>query len=742
MLEPLQEPAMEGAERGSTPRLGAAGRPVRVALVGAGYVARFHLEILASLPGVEVVAGVDVDRTRAQGVARRFGAVATTTAIEELPGLGVDVAHVLTPPDLHVPVTRRLLELGIGALVEKPVALDPEAARELGRLAAARGLPLGVNHNNLYQPAFARLLAEVRAGRVGRVEHVRVCLAVPLAQFKAGDFSHWMFRAPENIVFEQATHPFSQLHALVGPVREATTTFLGTRELSPGQVFHDRWLIAAKAERGTAEVYLAFGQSFERTTLEVLGSDGAIEADLSHGLVSWEEKTAWLDFWNSFLAGWRRGGALRRGAVDRLSRYARFTLGLSGRDDLYFAGMRESVTAFYAALAAGAPPPVDAEQAAQVLDWCEVAASEARRQHLRQGPTAVPAPTPAPGSARPGEVVVLGGSGFIGRRVVTALLARGLPVTAVVRRTHALPNELAQPAAKGHLRLLPGRLEDRAALAAAFAGAKTVVHLATGNGETWEEVERAMVRGSVAAAEAALDARVERFIYVSSIAALYAGADCGVAVIGDGMATDPQPEVRDLYSQGKIAAEKALFALYRERGLPLVVVRPGVVLGPGGPLEHGGLGYWARDNHCIGWGRGDHPLPVVTADDVADALARTVTYAGTALDGKALNLCTRTPLSAREIVAELARSTGRSLHFHPRPLWLSQTLEIGKWLVKVTGRRPGVRFPSYRDLKSRALVPPFSAETAREVLGWQPVEERETFLDRAVRAQDRDDRSQ
>jgi predicted dehydrogenase/nucleoside-diphosphate-sugar epimerase len=744
MLEPLHEPATEGARDRRAPRLRPAGQPIRVAVVGAGYVARFHLEILRGLKGVEIAAVADVDRARAERVAHQFGVTQTVTSIEELPGLGVEVAHVLTPPDLHVPVTRRLLELGIGALVEKPVALDPEAARELGQLALERGLPLGVNHNNLYQPAFARLLAEVRAGRIGRIEHVRISMAVPLAQFKAGDFSHWMFRAPENIIFEQATHPFSQLHALVGPVRQATTTLLGTRELAPGQIFHDRWLVAARAERGTAEVYLAFGQSFERTTLEVLGSDGSIEADLTHGLVSWEEKTHWLEFWNSFLAGWRRGGTLRRGAIDRLVRYGRFTLGMGRRDDLYFAGMRESVGAFYNALQTGAPPPVDAEQAAQVLDWCEAAAGEARRQHRSAGPTPVPPPLPAPGPARPGEVVVLGASGFIGRRVVTALLGRGLPVTAVVRRLHALPRELAQPAALevrdareagGGLRLLPGRLEDGAALAAAFAGAKTVVHLATGNGETWEEVERAMVRGSVAAAEAALACGVERFIYVSSIAALYAGADCGAEVIGDRMGTDPEPAGRDLYSQGKIAAEAALFALHRERGLPLVVVRPGIVLGPGGPLEHGGLGYWARDNHCIGWGKGDNPLPVVTADDVADALARAVTYDGKGLDGKALNLCTRAPLSARQIVGELARSTGRSLYFHPRPLWLSQTLEIGKWLVKVAGRRPGVRFPSYRDLKSRALIPPFSSETAREVLGWQPVEEREAFLDRAIRVE-------
>ena len=81
----------------------------------------------------------------------------------------------------------------------------------------------------------------------------------------------------------------------------------------------------------------------------------------------------------------------------------------------------------------------------------------------------------------------------------------------------------------------------------------------------------------------------------------------------------------------------------------------------------------------------------------------------------------------------MRRATGRDLHFHPRPLWLSQTMEIGKWIVKKAGRRPGVTFPSYRDLKTRSLAPRFSSRLAREVLGWRPVEDREEFLNRTVR---------
>jgi len=697
-----------------------------VAVVGAGFIAEFHLEILAGTQDVLVVAVCDADLPRAESAARRHGVPRAVASLAELSPDDVDVAHVLVPPHLHEPVVRELLERGIGVFVEKPLALSSGDARALGALAAERGLALGVNHNAVFHPAFARLLERVRSGSIGRVEHVRVCLSVPLRQLDAGDFSHWMFRTPRNIVFEQAPHPFTQVRELVGRVRTGTTSLLSTRELQPGQLFHDRWLVAATAERGTVEVYRAFGQDFTRSTLEVLGTDGSVEADLFHDHVAGESKTVWLDFWNSFLAGWRRGGELRRSARRVLAGYLGFTLGLAPREDAFFAGMRGSIRAFHEALRAGAPLPADATAGAEVLEWCEAATAKVSDREVSAEDLFTGAP------ARPGEVVVLGGTGFIGRRVVARLLERGVPVTAAVRRAHSLPPGITEAARAGRLRLVRASLEDPAALREAVRGAACVIQLATGGGATWEAIERSMVGGSRAVGEACLEHGVGRMIFVSSTAALYLGADAG-ATVGDAAGPDPQPEQRALYARGKIAAERALTELHRERGLPLVIARPAVVLGEGSALQHSGLGLWVRDNHCVGWGRGDAPLPLVLVDDVAEAIVRAALHAGDELHGRALNLAADTGLSAREVVDELRRSTGRDLHFHPRSLAFSQTLEVGKWLVKKAGRRPGAQFPSWRDLKSRALAPRLSCETAREVLGWRPVEEREPFLELAVR---------
>jgi len=695
----------------------------RVAVVGAGFIADFHLEILSALDTVEVVAICEPDERRARRAAERFDVPRVVGDVAELQPLDVDVAHVLVPPHLHAEVTRRLLELGIGVFVEKPIALSVDEARALADLARERGLALAVNHNAVFRPVFQRLLKDLRAGLIGKVEHVQVTLSVPLRQLDAGDTSHWMFRDPANIVFEQATHPFSQLVELVGRVQDLEVTHLGTRELQPGQDFHDRWLIAARAERGTAELYLGFGAGFPRSTLQVLGTDGSLEVDLHHDHFARETKTQWLEFWNSFLAGWRRGGGYRRSALGNLWDYARLTLGMGRREDGFFASMRGSIQDFHRALRSGTSPTTGAEHGLHVTEWCAAATRGLEPS------TARPAATTDDVEARPGEVCVLGANGFIGRRTVASLLERDLFVTAVVRRLDGLPRVLTDGVKDGRVRLLRASLTDPEALRRAIHGARVVVHLATGGGDNWPDLERAMVHGTRDVAEACLDEGVERLVYVSSTAALYLGRDAG-RDLSDSVGPDPRPELRALYARGKEAAERELMRLHRERRLPVTIVRPAVVLGQGAPLQHSGIGLWVRDNHCVGWGLGRDPIPVVLVEDVGDALARLAAHEGSDLDGRGMNLASKAPLTPRDIVAAYRARTGRAFHFHPRSLALSQALELGKYVVKKVGGRRDAEPPHYRDLKSRELYPRLTCERAREILDWRPCDDADEFLQR------------
>src|SRR5436853_1601156 len=97
---PIAPMPTEESATSATPSPADRRRP-RVALVGAGYVAQFHRDVLAEMPEVELAAVCDADPERARSAARQWDVAAAVTSIDELAGLGIDVAHVLVPPDLH-----------------------------------------------------------------------------------------------------------------------------------------------------------------------------------------------------------------------------------------------------------------------------------------------------------------------------------------------------------------------------------------------------------------------------------------------------------------------------------------------------------------------------------------------------------------------------------------------------------------------------------------------------------------
>lgn len=131
---------------------------LRAAVVGVGYLGRFHAEKYAAEPDVELVAVVDVDRARAEAIAESLGCVATSD-LRDLDGK-VDCASVAVPTPLHAEIGCALLDRGIDVLVEKPIAASLEEARELVHRADARGRILQVGHLERFNPAF-RALREI-----------------------------------------------------------------------------------------------------------------------------------------------------------------------------------------------------------------------------------------------------------------------------------------------------------------------------------------------------------------------------------------------------------------------------------------------------------------------------------------------------------------------------------------------------------------------------------------------------
>jgi predicted dehydrogenase len=130
------EPLTEGAASGVAD---AAGRVFGVGIVGVGKISEQYLATIPVLPGIRLVAVADLNEQRAAEVAAEQG-VASYPVDELIARPEVDIVLNLTIPAAHVEVATKAILAGKHVFGEKPLALAPEDAVELLKLADARGL--------------------------------------------------------------------------------------------------------------------------------------------------------------------------------------------------------------------------------------------------------------------------------------------------------------------------------------------------------------------------------------------------------------------------------------------------------------------------------------------------------------------------------------------------------------------------------------------------------------------------
>jgi uncharacterized protein YbjT (DUF2867 family) len=198
-------------------------------------------------------------------------------------------------------------------------------------------------------------------------------------------------------------------------------------------------------------------------------------------------------------------------------------------------------------------------------------------------------------------VVVFGGAGFLGRRLVHRLIAQGMPVRVAVR--HPDPARIAlRPIDFDRVTVVPADVRDQASVAAAIAGAVAVVNTVSAyvekGGVTFEAVH---VQGAETVAREAVAAGVARLVLVSGIGA---DADSGSP-----------------YIRARGCGEQVVQQTFPEA----TIVRPGAMFGPGDAL-FGTLAEFARLLPILPLIGGGHTrLQPVFVEDVGEAIASILT---------------------------------------------------------------------------------------------------------------------
>ncbi len=138
-------------------------KKVRVAVIGVGYLGRFHAEKYAAMPDAELVGVVDADPARAALIAGKLHTRAYTDPALII-GL-VDAVSIAVPTALHCITAKQFLEQGVHVLIEKPITVTLAEADALIELAVRKGLVLQVGHIERFNPAVMGVKALLKAPR-------------------------------------------------------------------------------------------------------------------------------------------------------------------------------------------------------------------------------------------------------------------------------------------------------------------------------------------------------------------------------------------------------------------------------------------------------------------------------------------------------------------------------------------------------------------------------------------------
>ncbi|MGO9599609.1 MAG: NAD-dependent epimerase/dehydratase family protein [Isosphaeraceae bacterium] len=707
--------------------------PYRVGFLGTGYIADWHAKALRMVPDARLEAVCDKNLPRAEAFAQRQGVSRSYGSVEAMLGdeaARLDVVHVLLPPDLHARAAETLIDRGIHVLLEKPMATTLAECSGLIQQRSSHSVSIGVNHNFLFAPVYENLRDDLAAGKLGRPDHIVITWNRGLDQLQSGPFHLWMLRDPRNIMLEIGPHCLAPMLDLVGPIEIVSARASNVVTLPGGVPFYRRWSIEAGTGVTAVTIHLSFARGFAEQLIHVRGSLASATADLERNTYLRHEHTPYgLDF-DRLRTIRREAGSMALQARRTFSQYALSKLKLAPEGNPYGVCIARALKAFYDGLGAPLDRRLTPELGCDLVELCstigQMGLGQPSDTPARCIPGAEARGTPVQEHARASaaEILILGGTGFIGQELARQFVTAGKQIRLLVRDPGRLPEDLMSP----QVEIVTGDLLRTDDLQRAIAGSRFVYHLARANVTTWSEYQSQDIEVTRHVAELCLRNEVKRLFYTGTIDSYYAGASAGT--ITEKTPLDPRIAWRNLYARAKAASEQILMAMHRERGLPVVIFRPGIVIGQGASPLHWGIGMWSWNAVCQVWGQGRNPLPLVLVEDVARALTEAMDAPG--IEGESFNLVAETDLTAMDYLAALEKEAGVSFQKVNTSPWKFYATDMVKWIVKQLVRHPDERRPSYRDWETRTQRARFDCTKARTVLNWNPTCERKEIIRRGI----------
>ncbi len=520
-------------------------RPLRIALIGAGRHAQHHARAILRCPGVQLVAVADPSEA-AQAAMRDIvpGIGCFKTPDELFASERLNVVHIITPPATHASLAKMALKADCHIYVEKPFTESVDDARQILDDANAKGLRVCAGHQLLYEPPTRVLTRYLPA--IGRIVHVESYFSFRTVRHAPG--GRKVLRADHQLL-DILPHPVYLLLQVLEQAGDGRTELLSL-EVSQAGTVHA--LVRRGGITGTLIVTLE-GRPVE-SYLRAIGRNGSLVADYVRSTTQRAigPGSSGID---KLFAPYRQAWQLLSGTTSAMA--SRFL-----KSQRSYPGLAELFSAFYESARSGSPSPLSPESLLETVRICERVA-----QALKIGEAkALAAAAPKPVNSR--GVLVTGGTGFLGKEIVRALLSRGRAVRVVARREPSPWERIAGA------EYVVGDVATGAA-AQVFKGVDTVIHAAAETAGGWPEHQRNSLDATEYIVRGAAAGGIRHVIHVSSLAVLAQGNG---HAIGDDHPLEPDSKGSGPYVWGKLESERLAVQLGKELGVTVKVVRPGALI--------------------------------------------------------------------------------------------------------------------------------------------------------------------
>ena len=521
---------------------------IKSAVIGCGKMGRHHIKVVcqktsAKLVGVaDSVVNFEELRSLLPPETETF-----SNAEDLLQKLQPDVVHITTPPSSHSTLAKLALSHGSHVYVEKPFSLNRPEAESVVSLADEMELKVCAGHQLLFE--YPAIKSQEILWEIGDIVHVE---------------SYFSFRQVRKSItlvdqlIDILPHPvYLLLHVLKAGTDKSNlqTKILDVK--SSGEV---RGMFEIGNTTGILIVTLK-GRPVE-SYLRIVGTNGSLCADFVRGTVTklrGPGTSAISIILNPYIQAKQLVGETTKSFAK-----------LAFSKQKGYAGLPELIGAFYESILKGTPSPINPLSILETVSVCHAIGEKAKlaeTESEKQAETLlrIQEHNLPPIETGKGMVLVTGGTGFLGRVVVSELRRNGWPVRLVSRQT---PSFSAR---------IPGveyvRLDLGGKIAVEFLrGVDTVVHCAAETLGGKDAHQRNSILATQNIIEAAAEVGVKKFIHMSSIAVLKTSREIG-GPLDETTPIDMDNISRGPYVWGKAESEYLVSEMGKELGVIVRIIR-------------------------------------------------------------------------------------------------------------------------------------------------------------------------